>query len=108
MDETNDSLPVALTYRRFPQALATRSSSPRRLHSVGGRVGLIFDWVRSLLINPKKRKLSDSGIRDDHLSKRLNMNSNPSAQGGPDEVRPGVNIPMATLTHNFIVRHTRN
>ena len=97
MDETNDSLPVALTYGRFrqAQAQATRGSSPRPLHSMGGRVGLIFDWVGSLLINPKminpkKRKLSDSGIRDDHLSKRLNMNSNPSAQGRPDEVRLGV------------------
>ena len=57
MDETNDSLPVvALAHRRFPQALATRGSSPRPLHSMGGRVGLIFDWVRLLADQPKEEE----------------------------------------------------
>ena len=56
MDETSDSLPVALTYRRFPQAPSTRSSSPRPLHGIGGRVSLLFDWVRLLTDQPKEEE----------------------------------------------------
>ena len=58
MDETNDSLPVALTYGRFrqAQAQATRVSSSRPLHSMGGRVGLLFDWVSSLTDQPKEEE----------------------------------------------------
>ncbi|KAH9019110.1 hypothetical protein EDB85DRAFT_2154010 [Lactarius pseudohatsudake] len=66
MDETNDSPLVAtLEYRHFPCGHATRSSSPRPLH-----------------MGERKRKHSGSGVQDDHLSKRLNMDSNPGVQGG--------------------------